>query len=126
MPDNIRMKRISAFFQQELSRIVSRELKDPVFENKVISFSGIKVTRDLSIAHVMVSVLGGSNETTAIVAALNRAEPIVRREIISVSKLRRIPHFEFHEDHTMEMASKIDTILNMLDIPPEEPAEPEE
>jgi len=121
MPDDIRIKRIAAFFQQELARIVSRELKDPVFENRVISFPEIKVSRDLSVAHVMVSVLGDSSLTAQVVDALNKAEALIRRAIRDVSELRRTPLFVFHEDHTIEAALKIESILDSLDIPPEEP-----
>jgi ribosome-binding factor A len=120
MPDDIRMKRISAFFQQELARIVSRELKDPVFENKLISFPEISVSRDLSTAQVMVSVLGDQSVRSVVVQALNKAEKLIRHEITIVSDLRRTPVFTFHEDHSMEVASKIDQILNTLDIPPED------
>ncbi len=123
MPDEIRLKRIEAFFLQELARIVSRELKDPVFQNRVISFPGIKVSRDLSVAHVAVSVFGEGSDVSVIVEALNDAQPVIRREIMNVSDLRRTPVFTFHEDHTIENASRIDRILDMLDIPPEEPDE---
>jgi ribosome-binding factor A len=121
MPDDIRIKRIEAFFQQELSRIVARELKNPIFENKVISFSGIKVSKDLSIAHVAVSVFGDQSELSEIVKTLTDAESVIRREIRHSCDLRKIPKFIFHEDRTMEQAAKIDQILDSLVIPPEEP-----
>lgn len=121
MPSDIRMKRIAAFFQQELSRIISRDLKNPVFENKVITIHNVRVSRDLSTARVGVSVLGSDEEIHDVVDALNDAEPLMRAEILHVSNLRRVPVFSFEEDRTMETASKIDKILDELDIPPEEP-----
>jgi ribosome-binding factor A len=123
MPDDIRIKRIEAFFLQELSRIVSRELKNPIFENKLISFSGIKVSRDLSIAHVAVSVFGGGDPLDDVVKALTEAEPIIRRQIRASCDLRKVPIFEFHGDRSMENAARIEKILDSLDIPAEEPAE---
>ena len=123
MPDDIRMKRIEAFFQKELSRIVSRDLKDPIFQGKLISFTEIRVARDLSTTQVNVSVLTSENDTTFVVQALNRAEALIRAEIREISDLRRIPVFTFREDHTIEYASRIDSILDTLDIPPEEPDE---
>ena len=128
MPDNIRMKRIESFFRKELSRIVSRELKDPVFEDKLISFTQIKISRDLSSAQVYVSVLGGgdNNGTPSVVIALNKAVNLIRSEILAVSDLRRIPHFKFHEDYAIEAASKIESLLNTIEIPPEEEETPEE
>jgi ribosome-binding factor A len=118
MPDERRMKKIEAFFRNELARIVSRELHDPVFENKIISFPEIRVSKDLSVADISVSVLGNGALVTEIVTALNAAEPFIRSEIMQVSELRKVPKFKFHEDHQMETASKIDRILDMLDIPP--------
>ena len=123
MPDNIRMKRIEAFFRKELSRIVSRDLKDPIFQGKLISFTEIRVAKDLSTAQVDVSVLTSENDTTFVVQALNRAEALIRADLREISDLRRIPVFTFREDHTIEYASRIDSILDKLDIPPEEPEE---
>ena len=123
MPTDIRMKRIAAFFQQELARIVSRDLKNPVFENRVITISDVKVSRDLSTARVAVSILGTDEEIAKVIDALNGAENLIRRELIHISNLRRVPVFTFCEDRTMETASKIDRILDSLDIPPEEPEE---
>jgi len=120
MPDNIRMKRIEAFLQKELSRIVSRELKDPVFENKLISFTEISVSKDLSQANVQVSVLSSSNPPSQVVKALNKAEKIIRAEIHAVSDLRRTPVFTFHEDYAIEAASKMESLLDTIEIPPEE------
>ena len=120
MPDDIRIKRIEAFFLQELSRIVSRELKNPIFANKVISFPEIKVSRDLSTAHVAVSVFGDEKTLKEVIQALTDAEPVIRREIRKVCDLRKTPTFVFHEDHTIENAAKIDALLDSLEIPPEE------
>ena len=121
MPDDIRIKRIRALFQQELARIVSRELENPIFEGKLISFPDIKVSRDLTTARVMVSVFGDNADRAAVVAALNEAESLIRRQIMAACELRRVPVFTFVEDHTMEAASRIESILDMLDIPPELP-----
>jgi ribosome-binding factor A len=120
MPDDIRIKRIEAFFLQELSRIVSRELKNPIFTNKVISFPGIRVSRDLYTAHVAVSVFGDEKTLKEVIQALTDAEPVIRREIRKGCDLRKTPTFVFHEDHTMENAAKIDALLDSLEIPPEE------
>ena len=124
MPDEIRMKRIEAFFLQELPRIVQRELKNPIFHCKLISFPSLKVSRDLATAHVAVSVFGDSSNTAEIVKALNDAEPVIRRQISAVSDLRRTPVFTFHEDHTIENAARIEKLLDSLDIPPAEPENP--
>lgn len=123
MPDDIRIKRISAFIQKELSRIVSRELKDPVFDGKLISFSDISISRDLSTAHVNVSVFGQDDNIHVVVVALNTAEPYIRHEIMKVSDLRKVPTFTFYEDRTIENAVKIEGILDKLDIPPEDTGE---
>lgn len=119
MPDEIRMKKIEAFFRNELARLVSRELDDPVFEDKIISFPEISVSRDLSVANVKVSLLGNGSQLSEIVEALNAASGFIRNEIMQVSDLRKIPWFKFHEDRSIETASKIEGILDMLEIPPE-------
>src|SRR3989304_4070676 len=124
MPDDIRMKRIASFFRTELTRIVTREFKNPLFDKALITFSDIRISKDLSNAQVDVSVFGDGDLRTQVGAALNKATKLIRREIMNVSDLRKIPEFTFHEDRTIEMAAKMDQILDSLEIPPEE--EPDE
>lgn len=120
MPDDIRMKRIASFFRNELNRIVTRELKNPVFDNVLISFEEIKISRDLSTARVAVSVFGDDGRREDVVRALNEAKSMIRREIMKVSELRKVPVFIFEDDRTIETAAKLEQILDSLDIPPEE------
>ncbi len=120
MADEIRMKRIAAFFLKELSRIVSRELKDPVLEGKLISFPDVNISRDLSKAHVKVSILGNGADLAEVVRVLNSAEKFIRHEIMAVSDFRRIPVFVFHKDTSIETAVRVEGILDMLDIPSDE------
>jgi len=111
---------------QELARIVSRELKDPVFDNKVISFPEIKVSKDLSTAIVHVSVFGKNADPDEVVAKLNSLNRKIRKLIMDVCDLRKVPVFTFRTDRTIEQASKIERILDSLVIPPAEPESPSE
>jgi ribosome-binding factor A len=125
MPDYIRIKKIESYFLEQLARIVQRELKNPIFKDNLISFPSIKVSKDLSVSHVAVSVLGDEAAAKAVVEALTEAEPVIRRELRKCTDLRKTPKIIFHEDHTIEQAAKIDAILNSLVIPPEETSPPE-
>ncbi|HEX9746716.1 MAG TPA: 30S ribosome-binding factor RbfA, partial [bacterium] len=124
MADEIRMKKIVSFFREELNRLVTTEFSDPVFDNAFVSFPEIKVSRDMSVAHVNVSVLGDDELREKIVEILNGSSVFIRGEIRKISSLRKIPSFVFHADKSIETAAMIDGIISNLEIPPdEEPAE---
>jgi ribosome-binding factor A len=56
--DSTRRARLSSVIQQELSRVVPREIKDP--RVPTVTFTAVEVTEDAGLATVYVSILGGA------------------------------------------------------------------
>ena len=111
---------------EEIRRIISELLisgiKDPRVAEHMISISGVSVTSDGSYATCYVSVLNFSKdeeekktEENDILAGLNSAKGVMKKEISRQVKVRHIPEQIFKIDHSMDYGRHIEEILGTID-----------
>ena len=111
---------------EEIRRIISELLisgiKDPRVAEHMISISGVSVTSDGSSATCDVSVLNFSKdeeekktEENDILAGLNSAKGVMKKEISRQVKVRHIPELIFKIDHSMDYGRHIEEILDTID-----------
>ena len=123
--DSTRQNKISRLIQQDLGDIFLKELK-PALGNSLITVTKVRITSDLSIARVYVSIYPvgtmpvtvdtpeGTKATTQLVinAILTHAADIRRRLGIREGKqLRIIPTLEFYLDDTLDYVENIERLL---------------
>ena len=112
---------------EEIRKIISEMLisgvKDPRLSGQFISISGVDVTSDGSYATCFVSVLGMSQDPEAIaeeaaevLAGLNSAKGLIKREISRNIKVRRIPELIFKIDEALEYGRHISEVIAGLGI----------
>ena len=113
MPENqARLGRIEEEYKKELSQIISYELKNPNVTG-LISVTKVKVTNDLKIAKVYVSILNSKNRKETI-AGLKKSSGFIRSELARKVNLRNTPQLVFELDDSLEYVAKIDTILKEI------------
>ena len=111
---------------EEIRRIISELLisgiKDPRVAEHMISISGVSVTSDGSYATCYVSVLNFSKdeeekktEENDILAGLNSAKAVMKKEISRQVKVRHIPELIFKIDRSMDYGRHIEEILDTID-----------
>ena len=104
--NSIKNTRINGEVQRELSRIISREIKDPRIA-PMTSVVDAVVTSDLS-------VLGNNEEKEETMKGLNSAVGYIRRELAHSINLRNTPEITFILDDSIEygvnMSKKIDEL----------------
>lgn len=111
---------------EEIRRIISELLisgiKDPRVAGHMISISGVSVTSDGSYATCYVSVLNFSKdeeekktEENDILAGLNSAKGMMKKEISRQVKVRHIPELIFKIDRSMDYGRHIEEILDTID-----------
>ena len=111
---------------EEIRRIISELLisgiKDPRVAEHMISISGVSVTSDGSYATCYVSVLNFSKdeeekktEENDILAGLNSAFGVMKKEISRQVKVSHIPELIFKIDHSMDYGRHIEEILDTID-----------
>ena len=111
-----RLDRVNQLIKEEVSLILQRELKDPRLG--FVSVTGVETSKDLRVAKVFVSVLGGDEQWKASMAALSSARGFVRNWLRQHLDLRVTPEIDFRPDHSMEHAARIQALLKDLGDPP--------
>ncbi|MBQ9608616.1 MAG: 30S ribosome-binding factor RbfA [Lachnospiraceae bacterium] len=107
-------QRINGEVQRELSRIISREIKDPRIA-PMTSVTSVNVTPDLKFCKAFISVLGDEDKAKETLAGLESANGFIRHELARSINLRNTPEITFVLDNSIEyginMSKKIDEVM---------------
>ena len=107
-----RSERIAAFIQEEVSKMLLTELKDPAVG--FVTITKVQVTDDLRYAKIYYSVLGGDDKIDESRDALDRATGHIRTELGRRLKMRFVPTITFHYDDTTAYADHIEQLLKKI------------
>jgi len=113
--------RINEDIQRELS-VLLREIKDPRVNQGMISITSVNTTGDLSQSKIYLSVYDMKSKAE-FMKGLKSATGHLRYELGRALNLRHTPQLIFELDKSIERGAKIASILNDLDIPPDEETE---
>ena len=108
-------ERINEDIQRVMASLL-RNIKDPRVNQGMISVTAVDTAGDLSSAKVYLSVFGLQSEKE-FMKGLKSASGFLRRELGQSLSLRHTPQLIFELDKSIEHGSRINTILNTLDIP---------
>lgn len=122
-----RQNKFSRLIQKELADIFQRDQRH-LFHNAFITVTKVNVSPDLGVAKVYLSFFNAANVDNAL-HNVDLLKKEIRRQLgIRISKqVKNVPELVFYYDDSADYASKIDSLLSRLDIPPtgEEPNENE-
>ena len=107
-----RQNKISRLIQREMAQILLK-LNKIKFQGKLISVSVVRVTKDLGIARIYLSIFP-SEFAEEILSEINAAGKQLRGELgRKVGKsLRVIPELEFYIDDSLDYIENIDKLLH--------------
>lgn len=108
-----RQNKISRLIQQDMGEIFLKEMK-PVMGQSMITVTGVRITPDLSIARIHVSIfpIGGvSKEQVMALIKENTADLRRRLGMREGKQLRIIPHLEFFLDDSLDYIENIEKLL---------------
>ena len=115
-----RRDRINEEIQKEMSSIL-RRVKDPRVGEAFISVTAADCTADLKYAKIYYSALSGDKKEIA--QGLKAATGFIRRELARSLNLRITPELTFIADTSISYGAHIASILEGLEISPEEDEE---
>ncbi|MEM1009502.1 MAG: 30S ribosome-binding factor RbfA, partial [Myxococcota bacterium] len=108
-----RIERLSSQLRQEISNMLhTQEIKDP--RVGFVTIVGIRVSKDLGVAQVFVSVLGSEDEQEQTMTALHNAQGFIRRTLSKRLHLRRTPEILFTQDHSLAEGFRVNQLLNQI------------
>ena len=92
-----RTEKVASTVHKELAQIMLRELVDPRLVG-LPSITLVKVSEDLSIADVFITVMGTPGQQTAALNALKHAASLMRVKLTKQMTLRIAPFLKFGSD----------------------------
>ena len=112
--DYSRTQRVGDHLQQEVARLVQLELRDPRL--KLVSITGVDVSRDLAHAKVFFTQLGVDDKAEGAKSAevLNRAAGFIRSEIARGSTMRTVPKLHFRFDESVGRGRDMEALLKSV------------
>ena len=106
-----RADRINVLLRDEISLLLTREIKDPRLTG-VISITQVQTSTDLRNARVYVSVMGDQETKDTALDGIQSAATFLRRSLRDRLKLRYVPFLKFSLDESIEDA---DAVLRIMD-----------
>jgi phosphoesterase RecJ-like protein len=107
-----RTQRVGENIREVLGELIQRQVKDP--RVGFVTITAVRVTPDLSKAHVYYTVLGEEREQRSTEAGLESAKPFLRTETARRVRLKTTPELEFHMDDTPEKGQAVDSIIEEI------------
>ncbi len=96
-----RTEMLGSTIQRELAMVILRELSDPRLVG-LPSITRVKVSADLSIADVYVTIMGTEGQQSAALNALKHSAGMMRTKLTKVLSLRQAPYLKFHIDENLK------------------------
>jgi ribosome-binding factor A len=118
MSGTTRQQKYARLLQKELGDIFQRDRKG-ILDNAFISIIDVKISPDLSVAKVYLSMLLEKDKQKVLDRIVLRKKEIRKELGLKIAKqVRIIPELVFFIDEVEENAQRITDIINKLNIPP--------
>ncbi len=103
-----RHEKIESLIQQELSKIVAREVEFP--SGTLVTISHVEVSSDDTMAKIGVSVIP-TERTEEILSNMKKMQGWIQRLLNHKMNIRPMPRINFEADYGLDKAAKIDKLL---------------
>ena len=107
--DERRTRRVSEAVREELIELVGFEMADPRL--LAVEVNHVSLSPDGRHAHVLIGVRGDEGVQKDAFAALEHAQPFLRRQLARRLSLRRVPELHFAADLGAESLDRIERLL---------------
>ena len=106
-----RADRIGGLIQKILSDILKKEIKDPRL--KMITITGVTVTRDLKLARIYFSAPNSKQEKDAATIGFTSARGYIKRMLAHALDLKYMPDIKFYYDESLDYGAHIDELIRL-------------
>ena len=112
MEESQRQKKIASVLQRDLVDVLQSAATRGGMQGVLISVSKVKVTVDLSVAKVYLSIFP-NNKGPELLTGIQSNAPLIKHEVAQRTKhqLRRMPKLEFFIDDSLEYIDQIEQSL---------------
>jgi len=107
-----RRARIADQIQRELAEVIRLELRDPRMGSRMVTVTGVEVSRDGSHAKVFFTVLGSAAEGEEAREALQRAAGFLRTNLARRLTTWSVPELAFAYDESVERGVRLSRLID--------------
>jgi ribosome-binding factor A len=105
---------LGSTIQRELAGIILRDLSDPRLTG-FPSITRVKVSPDLSIADVYITVMGSPTEQNLALTALRHSAGLMRTKLTDHLSMRTTPYLKFHLDEQLKKELAVLEALRLVE-----------
>ena len=108
-----RADRVSGLIQKTLSEILQKKVNDPRL--KMVTITGVKMSRDLRIAKIYFSFPeGGAEKQAQAMEGFKSASGYVKKKLARRLGLRYMPALRFYYDESFDFGAHIEDLLRSI------------
>jgi ribosome-binding factor A len=108
-----RTERLASVIRAELAAIIQHELTDARLSG-LPSITRVKVSDDLAVADVYITVMGTPGHQTATLNALRHSSGLMRTRLTRSLSLRTTPFLKFHIDENLKKELEVMDLLRKV------------
>ncbi|MFM7152678.1 MAG: 30S ribosome-binding factor RbfA, partial [Bacteroidota bacterium] len=113
--ESIRQKQVGELIRRFIAMILTEEGRNIYGSDKLVTVTDVKMTPDLLISKVYVSVYGVENKQEVILLLEDNLTRLRQALAAKVGKqMRRMPELEFHLDDTVDEMYRVSNLLNRV------------
>lgn len=118
MEESNRQKKIAGILQKDIADTIQSLLRNAGIQNILISVTQVKVTVDLTIAKVYLSIFP-NKDTETILEEVKALSPHIKHKLAQLTRhqLRMMPELLYFLDDSLEYIQKIDDAVKGKDNP---------
>ena len=109
---SVRTERVASVLRHELGTIISREYSGGEFGFSTVT--DVRVTPDLKIAKIYVSILGSAEARTRTLARLETDKAELRGNLAANLNMRFTPALQFYHDDTMDKVENLERLIKKI------------
>ena len=114
-----RTERLGSMIRDEIAEMILRDLNDPRLLG-LPSITRVKVSDDLSLADIYISVMGTAGQQSAALRALQHSAGMMRGRFAKSLSIRTVPRLKFHMDENLKKELAVLELLRKVAVENEE------
>jgi len=108
------VERLSELLHREIGTVIAQDVRDPGIPG-IVTVTEVKLSKDIRNATVYVSVMDGSKEEKeAVIDALSRATPFIKKAVAARVVVRNFPQLIFKLDTSIEHGQRINELFKNI------------
>lgn len=109
MKPYIRADRIAGRIQVAITDLLRKKISNPKVEMATVS--GVRLTADLRIADIYITVFGGKKKVAEAMEGFKQSKGFIKKSIAPGLGLKFMPELRFFHDDSFDKAAKMDALI---------------